>query len=783
MIFTKAKKILLAVLAGLTGGLVSCVDENYIPESVNMEKDFILTVDVPDGFRSRSSQYFGDGALNELHLKYAIFGYDGVMVYSSDDPGSPKATTVDNGRWQLKLRLADGMDYKAFFWADQFGTGDANPYTVNLERAYLSVDYDKAFTPENLESDRCDAYAVYQDFTAANGLFFTMKRPFCQVNVGSPEPSVVESGSAYHNKRVTMSWDSNTLVTGLSFVDGSTETTNLATESDPDAYPSQWPGMKISDFDNADFKFIDSEDSKFMYMAYLLVSGQENKLNLHIEGIDKNFEYHPEVTGKVSKNSRLILVPKWEDGGDGFIDPRERTLTFIIKYDPDFDGDKDHIISEEVKVDVFHTLAWTIGNGVESVTIDGKVYTENGSIDILEGTKVYWEVTPEDGYAVDGAESGYVTMTGNQNLDFTASWIDVYYTLAWTINSNISSITINGTRYTTSGSRQFIEGTKITWSATASSGYYVNDEEEGTFFLNSDKMLSPTSSPIPVNSYTFSWSIDAGISYIMVNGTNYSQSGSITVKEGTRVVWNAVAKSDYTVDGSSSGSLDLYDDETINITSSPIIVEEYTFSWSGDAGVQSVKVNGTTYGASGSITLSKGGSVIWSATAKAGYSIVSGGSGLVMITKNHNVIISTEPDAQPDPEYTFSWSGDNGVQSVTVNGTTYGASGSITVKKGDSVSWSASAKTGYRIVSGGSGSVTITNNHHVDIETEPIEPDPTYTFSWSGDNGVQSVTVNGTTYNDQSGSITVKKGDIVSWSATAKSGYHIVSGGSGSVTI
>lgn len=794
MMFPKVKKILLATLAGLTGSLVSCVDETYLPESVNMEKDFVLTVDVPEGFRSRADQYFGDGALNELHLQYAIFGYDGAMVYSSDDSGSPKATSVDNGRWQLKLRLAEGMDYKAFFWADQFGIGDANPYTVDLKKAHLSVDYEKAFTPENLESDRCDAYAVYKEFTAGHGLSFTLKRPFCQVNVGSPEPSVVESGSAYHDKHVTMSWDSNTLVTGLSFVDGSTETSSLPAEADPDAYPDRWPGMKISDFDYADFKFIDSEDSKYMYMAYLLVSGKEKKLNLHIEGTDENFVYHPEVTGKVAQNSRLIVVPKWEDGGDGFIDPRERTLTFIIKYDPGFGGDKDNIISEEVKVDVLHTLTWTLGNGVESVTIDGKVYTENGSVDILEGTKVLWEVTPEDGYAVDGAESGFVTMNGNQTLDFTATWIDVYYTLSWTINSNIASITINGTRYTTSGSMQFIEGSKITWSSTAASGYIVDDESEGTFFMSADKELSPTASPIPANQYTFSWTIDAGISHITVNGTNYSQSSYITVEEGTRVVWEAVAKPGYTVNGSSSGSQYMYDNVTCNITSSPITVEpdpEYTFSWSGDDGVQSVTVNGITYyGASGSITVVQGSAVVWSATAKSGYNIVSGGSGAITVFMNRNVNIVTEPiepdpGPDPDPTYTFSWSGDEGVASVTVNGSSYGASGSITVKKGDSVSWSASAKTGYRIVSGGSGSVTMTGNHHVDIETEPIEPepDPTYTFSWSGDNGVQSVTVNGATYYDPSGSITVKKGDRVSWSATAKTGYNIVSGGSGSVTI
>ena len=790
MIFSKAKNFLLAALVGLSGGLVSCEDENYIPQSANLEKDFILTVDAPEGFRSRANQYFGDGAMNELHLKYAIYGIGGEVLYSSDDAGSPKASAIDNGRWQLKLRLADGIDYKAFFWADQFGTGASNPYSVDLAKAHLSVDYKKAFTPLNLESDRCDAYAVYQSFVAANGLTFTMKRPFCQVNVGSPEPSVVDGNSAYHNKRVTVSWDDNTLITGLSFADGSVERSNLAPVTDPDTYPDQWPGMKISDFDNAGFKFIDSEDSKFMYMAYLLVSGQEKMLNLHIEGTDENFTYKPDVTGKVAQNSRLIVVPKWVDGGDGFIDPRDRNLTFIIRYDPGFSGDDDNIISEEVKVDVFHTLTWTLGDGVKSVLIDGKVYTENGSLDILEGTKVDWEVTPEEGYEVDGAESGFVTMTGDQSLNFTASWMDVYYTLSWTINEGISFIRINGTKYNTSGSMQLIEGAKVDWSASPESGYNVTIPAGGTFFMNSDRELSPSATPTPTE-WLFQWFIDEGVESITVNGSSYTGSSWIWVPEGDLVSWSAVAKDGYSINGSSSGSIYVYDNYTLSVTSSAGSTvdpdpESYTFSWSGDNGVSSVTVNGSSYGASGSISVNKGASVSYTAYAKPGYKFVGSSSGSVIVNSNEHVDFSTTPDSPVSPDkVTFSWSMDEGVQSVNVNGLTFTSSNSISVDKGSTVSWSATAKPGYTIVSNESGSVTMDRDKGVDIKTkkdEVVVPDPEYTFSWSGDDGVQSVTVNGSSYG-ASGSITVKKGASVSWSATAKSGYEFSGSSSGSATI
>lgn len=365
-------KIFVSALAGvaLMSGLSACSDnEGDIPVSKGLPCETTLTVKVPETFRSRAAKLFGEGAQGELSLSYAIYSPDGAIVYSSELDGSPEPTQTNPGEWSITVRLMSEDAYTAVFFADQFGAVEdeaIDPYVVDFNAATLTVDYEKSMAVENLVNDRADAYILYQSFIAGKSTTFTMKRPFCQVNIGSNEDEIKNVDGTYHQvpTRIALAYDKSSDEASLPNV------LNFKTGKVTGAGGNVSNGdieMIASSFDDKDFDFPINNAVQYMYMAYILApqtsdgwgdGGNIDDLTLNLALGKSPFTgelrepYH--VTGAKNfflANTRLILAPQCTDlggeegGGDPDPDPDPDKPGFIegncvlnIVYDPGFSG-------------------------------------------------------------------------------------------------------------------------------------------------------------------------------------------------------------------------------------------------------------------------------------------------------------------------------------------------------------------------------------------------------------------------------------------------------------
>ena len=326
-------KFFVSAIAGLGFllGATACNDENAAPVAKGMECDVTLSVSAPEDFHSRAANVlYGDGAENALTLAYAIYRSDGAIIYSSEKAGSPVAAQTAHGKWSITARLMSEDTYHVVFWADQFGKDAKNPYTLDFDKGTLTVDYAKSLTPENLISDRSDAYILYTDFIAKNEMTFTMKRPFCQVNVGSNEDVIKKKDGYYHNMPTAVglgfdgSFVSNTLPNVLNYKTGMV--TGVTT-------PKNSPDMITSDFDAVKYSFPVNTGVQYMYMAYILAPQSpelwgDSNININKLCLRLDLGKHPFVGERrvpffIEKmkdmflaNNRLVIVPKCVDLGD-----------------------------------------------------------------------------------------------------------------------------------------------------------------------------------------------------------------------------------------------------------------------------------------------------------------------------------------------------------------------------------------------------------------------------------------------------------------------------------
>lgn len=320
-------KFFVSAIAGLGVllGTTACNDEKAAPIAKGVERDVTLTVSAPDDFRSRAGNvFYGDGAENVLNLTYAIYRSDGAIIYSSEKAGSPVAAQTAHGKWTITARLMSEDTYHVVFWADQFGTDAKNPYTIDLDKGTLTVDYAKSLAPENLLSDRSDAYILYTDFIAEDGMTFTMKRPFCQVNVGSNEDVIKKSDGYYHSVPTAVglgfadSFVTNALPNVLNYKTG--VVTGITTGKNS-------PDMIASDFDAAKYRFPYNKGVQYMYMAYILAPQSSdkwgdssiniNKLCLRLDlgkhpftGVRRNPFFIDGMKDLFLANNRIVLVPQ-----------------------------------------------------------------------------------------------------------------------------------------------------------------------------------------------------------------------------------------------------------------------------------------------------------------------------------------------------------------------------------------------------------------------------------------------------------------------------------------
>ena len=122
------------------------------------------------------------------------------------------------------------------------------------------------------------------------------------------------------------------------------------------------------------------------------------------------------------------------------------------------------------------------------------------------------------------------------------------YSLTIRFNTGVASITVNGKAYTTATVLQFEEGTVVSWSAVAATGYNLTSAS-GSITMDGDKELAPGAT---VKTYTLTVTLNENViqAVVTVNGVNttYTKSGSQQVNHGASVSWTATPKNGYYLD-------------------------------------------------------------------------------------------------------------------------------------------------------------------------------------------------------------------------------------------
>lgn len=117
------------------------------------------------------------------------------------------------------------------------------------------------------------------------------------------------------------------------------------------------------------------------------------------------------------------------------------------------------------------------------------------------------------------------------------------------LNTGVSSITVNGTSYTSSTDIEVKSGEVLNWSATAATGYNLSEASGVIKAEKEDVTISPVATTIE---YTITITKNTGVNRIVVNGYGtYYNSTSIKVPYGTYISWTAYADDNYAVNPSS----------------------------------------------------------------------------------------------------------------------------------------------------------------------------------------------------------------------------------------
>lgn len=282
-------------------------------------------------------------------------------------------------------------------------------------------------------------------------------------------------------------------------------------------------------------------------------------------------------------------------------------------------------------------------------------------------------------------------------------------TLQIAFNTNVKSITVtyNGTS-TTYTSQSYVQvpiGVTVTWTATCADGYVIEGgSNTGTFTMTSYYQLAPHAEKLVTYPLTISLNSNVASISVTIDGTTtrYTSSTVVNVRSGASVGWAATAVTGYNL-SSSSGSFTMTTASSIAPTTS---VKTFTVTVTVNAGVEYIRVNGTRYDTSTTLSFSYGASVSWEASPKTGYTL-SQTSGSFEVTSAKTIAPTTTAKT-----YILTVTVNTGVQSVVVkygsNSKTFTSSGTLSVTHGTSVSWQANSKAGYTL-SQTSGSFTMTN--------------------------------------------------------------------------
>lgn len=279
-----------------------------------------------------------------------------------------------------------------------------------------------------------------------------------------------------------------------------------------------------------------------------------------------------------------------------------------------------------------------------------------------------------------------------------AAVLPTSYKVTVTVNTGVQSILVQGgladETFTSSGTMTVPEGRTLTWTATPKAGYEM-DQASGTLVVASNfDVISPTAS---LKTYSVTITVNTGVDYIVVNGNRYASSTTVTFNSGANVSWVAYAKAGYTL-ASSSGSFTVSGSHTIAPTAS---LNSFVLTVSVNSGVSSIKVtygsSSKTFTSSGTLTISHGTAVSWTATAATGYNLSSSSGNFTMraartvaptaTVKSFTVVASWTPsNLDVELGWTLAWSSGKALAGdasdyVTMQVASDGKSVSLTFKK------------------------------------------------------------------------------------------------------
>lgn len=211
-------------------------------------------------------------------------------------------------------------------------------------------------------------------------------------------------------------------------------------------------------------------------------------------------------------------------------------------------------------------------------------------------------------------------------------------TLQIAFNPNVKSITVthSGTSntYTSQSYVSVPVGVTVTWTATCADGYAVKGGNSGSFTMTSFYQLAPTAEKVTMYPLTITLNTNVTSISVTIDGTTtkYTSSAVVNVKQGASVSWTAAVATGYNL-SSSGGSFTMTTASSISPTAS---IKTFTVTVTLNTGVDSIRINGTSYTSSQRLTLNYGTSVSWSATPKTGYTL-SQASGSFTVTSARTI--------------------------------------------------------------------------------------------------------------------------------------------------
>lgn len=264
--------------------------------------------------------------------------------------------------------------------------------------------------------------------------------------------------------------------------------------------------------------------------------------------------------------------------------------------------------------------------GIKSITVNETKYTSSQMVKVPRTETLSWEVETVDDYELVGEASGEISTTGvaRYTIQPVAKKIQIPVKITW--EYGVESVTVNDIEYKLAdlldeGSFVKVEfpyfGIKTIdvtyepievtlyldkgtarWKANFIEGY-SSTNKEGSLNLvdkNGNYAINLTASllNIPVK-----FTIDSGVQSLIVNGTSYSSSTTVTVPYGSQVEWSVNLKAGYDLTGDSQvrGTIVAKEEAGHNVTVSTQI-RRVPVRLMFNIGVKSITVEGNVYNAS-----------------------------------------------------------------------------------------------------------------------------------------------------------------------------------------